>query len=68
MPKLSEQSKMNKAAYDMQYAKKNIRRRLIPFNMTVDEDVRIWDWLDGQENMTRYVKDLILQDMGEAGK
>ncbi len=66
--KLSEKARKNKASYDMQYMHKNIRRKLIPFNMQNAEDKAIFDWLDDQENMTRYVKDLILADMPETGK
>ena len=52
-----------KAQYDIEYAKKNIRRKFIPFNLTKPEDQRLIAWLDSQENVSAYIKDLIRKDM-----
>ena len=52
-----------KTQYDMEYAKKNIRRKFIPFNLTKPEDQLLLAWLDSQENVSAYIKDLIRKDM-----
>ena len=63
MPKLSEKSKKNKSAYDVEYARDNVVRKVIPFNKRIPEDSRMLDWLDTKQNVTRYVKELIQDDM-----
>ena len=55
--------KERKAQYDMEYARKNIRRKEIPFNMTQPEDEELFWYLESQENITQYIKDLIRKDM-----
>lgn len=53
----------NKAQYDKEYAKTHITRKFIPFNDTVPEDVKILAWLATKDNVTKYVKRLIREDM-----
>lgn len=55
--------KERKARYDMEYARKNIRRKEIPFNLTQPEDEELFRYLESQENVTQYIKDLIRKDM-----
>ena len=61
--KLTPEQKQAKSARDMAYNKEHIIKRVIDFNNGSDEDMRILDHLDRKENKTRYVKDLILEDM-----
>ena len=58
--------KFDKKAYDMEYREKNIKRRLIPFNMSKQEDRILWDWLEKVDNITEYIKRLIRDDMGKS--
>ena len=53
----------NKAAYDMEYAKKHITRKFLPFNDTNPEDAELLEWLAQQGNVTQYMKGLIRDDM-----
>ena len=53
----------DKKAYDMEYAKQNITRKHIPFNLTNKEDADLLAWLNKQENVTQYVKRLIREDI-----
>jgi antitoxin component of RelBE/YafQ-DinJ toxin-antitoxin module len=55
--------KERKAQYDMEYARKNIRRKEIPFNLTQPEDEELFRYLESQGNFTQYIKDLIRKDM-----
>jgi antitoxin component of RelBE/YafQ-DinJ toxin-antitoxin module len=55
--------KERKARYDMEYARKNIRRKEIPFNLTQPEDEELFRYLESQGNFTQYIKDLIRKDM-----
>ena len=55
--------KERKARYDMEYARKNIRRKEIPFNLTQPEDEELFRHLEIQGNVTQYIKDLIRKDM-----
>ena len=55
--------KERKARYDMEYARKNIRRKEIPFNLTQPEDEELFRYLESQENFTQYIKNLIREDM-----
>jgi len=68
MPKLSDKAKSNKAKYDVRYVHDHITRKLISFNFENEDDMEMLDWLNQQENITRYIKDLVLQDMRRAGK
>lgn len=60
---MTEYAKQRKAAYDIDYAKKNLIRKLIPFNRNDEEDVAMLSWLDSQPNVTQYIKRLIWEDM-----
>lgn len=53
----------DKSEYDKQYAKDHIKRKFIPFNDTVPEDVALLEWLAKQSNVTAYIKGLIRADM-----
>lgn len=53
----------DKAQYDKDYAKAHVRRKFIPFNDMNPEDVLILEWLAGKENVTQYVKQLIIKDL-----
>ena len=55
--------KERKARYDMEYARKNIRRKEIPFNMTQPDDAELFQHLENKGNFTQYIKDLIRKDM-----
>ena len=66
--KLTPESKERKSAFDQEYMRKNVTRKLLPFNRTVETDVKILDWLEQKPNMTQYIKTLILADMEKAGK
>lgn len=57
------EQKERKARYDMEYARNNIRRKEIPFNMTQPDDVELFHWLESKENYTKYIKELIRNDM-----
>lgn len=59
--------KSRKTAYDMQYAKENVVKKLVPFNLRKPEDVALLDWLNrvGKGNVTGYIKGLIMKDMKE---
>jgi hypothetical protein len=57
------EDKKRKAQYDMAYARKNIRRKEIPFNLTQPEDEELFRHLESQENITHYIKNLIREDM-----
>ena len=52
-----------KSAYDQEYIRKNVKRKLIAFNMTKERDRNLWNWLESQPEMTQYIKNLIEQDM-----
>ena len=60
------EDKKRKAQYDMAYARKNIRRKEIPFNLTQPEDVELFRHLESMENVTEYIKNLIREDMKNA--
>lgn len=55
--------KSNKAAYDVEYTKKNVARKLITFNRNKPDDMKMWDWLEEKQNANGYIKDLIREDM-----
>ena len=56
----------DKGSYDKDYAKKHITRKFIPFNDTVQDDVDLLAWLNQQQNVTQYIKQLIREDMARA--
>ena len=53
----------NKTKYDVEYAKKHVKRKFIPFNDQNQEDAELLSWLNRQDNVTQYIKRLILEDM-----
>lgn len=53
----------DKGKYDKGYAKEHITRKFIPFNDTVSDDKELLAWLDTVGNVTKYVKNLIREDM-----
>ena len=53
----------DKARYDQEYNRTNIITKRVPFNRTVQEDVELLTFADEHGNFTRYVKDLIRQDL-----
>lgn len=66
--KLSEASKRAKAAYDKKYMKNNVKQRTIGFNIGDPEDMAMYNWIGQQVNGTKYIKDLVREDMRKAGK
>ena len=52
----------NKSEYDMEYNRRNIKRKFIPFNIQNPEDLELLEWLAGK-NVSAYVKELIRADM-----
>lgn len=54
----------DKAAYDMQYAKEHITKKVIDFNGQNEVDRVILDWLKEKKyKFAPYIKELILNDM-----
>lgn len=58
-----DERKRGKSAYDQEYIRKNIKRKLITFNVNKAEDREMLDWLNGIDNVVGYVKRLIREDM-----
>ena len=56
-------TKEQKTAYDIQYAREHIKRKIIPFNVEKYDDLLLLEWLSQQENITEYIKQLIRKDM-----
>ena len=65
---LTEEQKLAKNAYHLQYGKDRIKKRVIDFNVGSDEDMKILNHLDEKPNKSRYVKGLIKEDMVKAGE
>ena len=59
-------TKEHKSAYDQQYMKEHIKRKIIPFNIEQDDDLELLDWLNRQDNITAYIKALIRADMDKS--
>lgn len=57
----------DKRKYDQEYNRAHIRRKFIPFNDTVPEDVEMLEWLATKDNVTQYIKELIKKNMGVNG-
>lgn len=68
MRKLSEEAKQRKAAYDADYIKKNIKQWTISFNLNDDEDMKIYHYIKGKPNGTRYIKNLVLEEKARSGE
>lgn len=56
---------LQKMAYDKDYYKKYITRKVLNFNELVQEDAEILIWLkaQGERNMSQYIKRLVREDM-----
>jgi len=67
MQKLSEQAQKNKTAYNVRYNKTHLVQKRIALNDNNEEDMKILSWLNQQQNLSRYLKDLILTDMIRSG-
>ena len=68
MSDAKKQTSPAKHAYDVEYINKFIRQRKINFNIQMESDVELLNWLDGQPNKNQYVKNLIRDDMKRSGK
>ena len=64
----SDQAKRKKSAYDVAYIMSHVKQKRINFNDQNEEDMKLLDWLERQSNQNQYMKDLIRDDMGRAGK
>ena len=53
----------HKYAYDKQYYKNNIVRKVLNFNQVIPEDAELLEWLESQENFSQYIKYLVREDM-----
>ena len=57
-------TKEDKKAYDMQYAKEHVIRKIVTFNAEKEEDMALLEWLEKQpESVAAYIKKLIRADM-----
>lgn len=67
---LSPEATKRKRAYDKEYINKNIAMKTLSFNQNDPEDMEIYDWIQskGKRNGTKYIKDLIREDMRRSGK
>ena len=61
--KMSDEAREHKAAYDTAYIMKNIKQKTISFNVTNDEDMKLYEWINCQPNQAQYMKGLIRDDM-----
>ena len=53
----------DKGKYDQEYNRAHIRRKFIPFNDSIPEDVELLSWLATKDNVTAYIKQLIKEDL-----
>ena len=60
---MKPEQKAKKSAYDQEYAKQNIVRKVLNFNRLNSDDAKILEQLNQQPNMSDYIKRLILEDM-----
>lgn len=67
---LSPEATARKRAYDKQYINQNIKMKSLSFNENDPEDMEIFAWIQskGARNGTKYIKNLIREDMKQAGK
>jgi len=63
MRKLSDQAKQNKAAYDTVYMREKVEQITIGFVKSNPEDQKLKAWICKQPNKTRYIKELVKDDM-----
>ena len=61
---MDNERKAQKSAYDQEYARKNVVRKVLNFNKLNPDDAWILEHLSRQQNMSEYIKRLILEDMG----
>ena len=57
----------DKSAYDQEYTRQHIIRKMVPFNRLQPEDLALLRHAESTGNFTGYVKGLIREDM-ERGK
>ena len=60
---MKPEQRAKKSAYDQEYAKQNIVRKVLNFNRLNSDDAKILEKLNQQPNMSDYIKRLILEDM-----
>lgn len=60
---MSREKQFDKTAYDIAYIKANIVTKRINFNRQQPEDMKLLTWLESHENITQYLKGLILRDL-----
>lgn len=65
---LTPDQKAVKMIRDMAYNKEHITKRVIDFNKNSDRDMKILGHLDSQTNKSKFVKDLIENNMDKGGK
>lgn len=66
--KLSEKAMANKRVYDYKYARENLKKKVIPFNVNRPEDIALLKFANAQpENGNQYIKRLIREDMERRG-
>lgn len=53
------------ALYNTEYQRENIVIKKIKFNRKKEDDMALLDWINLQDNYSRYIKDLIRADMKE---
>ncbi len=58
----------DKTAYDLEYYKKNIVRKVLNFNNVIEEDKKLLEWAEKHGNFSQYIKGLISEDMKERAK
>lgn len=53
------------AAYNHEYQKQNIVRKIVKFNKKNPEDLQLLSWIELQDNFSGYCRRLIRADMEE---
>lgn len=66
MVKRTKEGIKKKAAYDLEYAKKNVKQIIIKLNKNYDSE--IIEHIAKQENVNQYFKKLIIDDMKKKSK
>ena len=64
MPK-QKSGTYNHKEYQNEYHKA-MKTKLISFNTNTEADVELWEFMTSHDNVTKYIKDLIRQDMAAA--
>lgn len=65
---LSEYAKRKKLQYDTKYMKSRVLQKTIGFNRGNEEDMKLYNWVNRQQNQTQYIKGLIREDMDGSGE